>query len=117
MGTGPFPGVKSGRGVSLTSHHLLVPLVMKQHSYTSTPPVGRTACTEPQCLYKGCTLPLPFINKATMKAGTEAVLRNLVFHFVLVSTALLTVKRQTMDKVQEASNLKCVIPCQNIRKM
>jgi hypothetical protein len=22
-------------------------------SYTSTPPVGRTACTKPQCLYKG----------------------------------------------------------------
>ena len=23
-----------------------------QYSYTSTPPVDRTACTEPQCLYK-----------------------------------------------------------------
>jgi len=23
-----------------------------QYSYTSTPPMGRTACTEPQCLYK-----------------------------------------------------------------
>ena len=22
-------------------------------SYTSTPPMGRTACTEPQCMYKG----------------------------------------------------------------
>ena len=28
-------------------------LVMKGYSYTSTPPMGRTACTEPQCLYKG----------------------------------------------------------------
>jgi len=53
MGTGSFPGVKSGRGVMLTPHPLLVPLVMKEWSYTSTPPVGRTACTEPQCLYKG----------------------------------------------------------------
>jgi len=26
---------------------------MKEYSYTSTPPVGRTACTEPQCLYNG----------------------------------------------------------------
>jgi len=26
---------------------------MREYSYTSTPPVGRTACTEPQCLYKG----------------------------------------------------------------
>ena len=24
-----------------------------QYSYTSIPPMGRTACTEPQCLYKG----------------------------------------------------------------
>ena len=24
-----------------------------QYSYTSTPPMGRTACTEPRCLYKG----------------------------------------------------------------
>jgi hypothetical protein len=39
--------------VTLTLHPLLVPLVMKEQSYTSTPPMGRTACTEPQCLYKG----------------------------------------------------------------
>jgi hypothetical protein len=53
IGTGSFPGVKSGWGVTLTPHPLLVPLVMKEWSYTSTPPMGRTACTEPQCLYKG----------------------------------------------------------------
>ena len=28
-------------------------VVMKGQSYTSTPPMGRTACTEPQCLYMG----------------------------------------------------------------
>jgi len=27
------------------------PSVPVQYSYTSTPPMGRTACTEPQCLY------------------------------------------------------------------
>ena len=27
-------------------------MVMKEQSYTSTPLMGRTACTEPQCLYK-----------------------------------------------------------------
>jgi hypothetical protein len=43
-----FRGVKSGRGVTLTPHPLLV-----SWSYTSTPPVGRRACTKPQCLYKG----------------------------------------------------------------
>jgi len=30
MGTRSFPGVKSGRGVTLTPHLLLVPLVMKE---------------------------------------------------------------------------------------
>jgi len=30
MGTGSFPGIKSGRGVTLTPHPLLVPLVMKE---------------------------------------------------------------------------------------
>jgi len=30
MGTGSFPGVKSGRGMTLTPHPLLVPLVMKE---------------------------------------------------------------------------------------
>jgi hypothetical protein len=58
MGTGSFPGVKSGRGVTLTPHPLVVPLVMKEQSYTSTPPMGCTACTEPQCLYKGALIPL-----------------------------------------------------------
>ena len=30
MGTGSFPGVESGRGVTLTPHPLLVSLVMKE---------------------------------------------------------------------------------------
>ena len=30
MGTGSFPGIESGRGVTLTPHPLLVPLVMKE---------------------------------------------------------------------------------------
>jgi len=28
-------------------------VVKEVQSYTSTPAMGRTACTEPQCLYKG----------------------------------------------------------------
>ena len=94
MGTGSFPGVKSGRGVRLNPQPCLVPWSRKsraihllsiwavrpvqslsactvqlylyspygpyrlyrasvsvQYSYTSTPPMGHTACTEPQCLY------------------------------------------------------------------
>ena len=48
-------------------------VVMKEQSYTSTPPLGRTACTEPQCLYKGALylfLPteiyLSVLNKKTL---------------------------------------------------
>ena len=73
VGIGSFPGVKSLRGVTLTPHPFLMPWsrrsraiylyspygpyglyrasVPVQYSYTSTPPMGRTACTEPQCLY------------------------------------------------------------------
>ena len=53
MGTGSFSGVKNGRGVTLTLHPLLVPWSRKGRAYISTPSMGRTACTEPQCLYKG----------------------------------------------------------------
>jgi len=79
MGTGSFPGVKSGRGVTLTPHNRLVPGSRKSRAvpllpvwavrpaqrlsacttvhftftYSSTPGMGRTACTEPQCLYNG----------------------------------------------------------------
>jgi len=54
MGTGSFPGVKSGRGVTLTPHPLLVPWSRKNRVLPlPPPPIGRTACTEPQCLYKG----------------------------------------------------------------
>ena len=41
-------GVKSGQGVTLTPHPLLVPW-----SRNSTPPMGLTACTKPQCMYMG----------------------------------------------------------------
>jgi len=32
-----------------------------QYSYTSTPPIGRTACTEPQCLYNRAIPLLPLL--------------------------------------------------------
>ena len=45
-----FPGGKKRPGrYADPSPPLLVPWSRK----TSTPPMGRTACTEPQCLYKG----------------------------------------------------------------
>ena len=35
------------------------PSVPVQYSYTSTPPMGRMACTEPQCLYSTAIRLLP----------------------------------------------------------
>jgi hypothetical protein len=52
MGTGSFSGIKTGRGVTLTTHHLLVLLVMKG----TIRPMSRTAYTEPQCLYNGALI-------------------------------------------------------------
>jgi hypothetical protein len=34
-------------------------VVMKEYNYTSTPPMGRTACTEPQCPYSRAIPLLP----------------------------------------------------------
>jgi len=40
---------------------------------TSTPPMGRTVCTEPQCLYKGAPLPYLYI----YEEGVGALPRNI----------------------------------------
>ena len=97
-------GVKCGRGVTLTPHPLLVPWSRKgraipllplwavrpvqslsactrvhftftlQYSYTSTPPMGRTACTEPQCLYKGALYLSPFFILEMQKWGLTEII-------------------------------------------
>jgi len=53
MGTGSFPRVKSGRGVTLTPHPLVLWSRKSRAIPVSPPPMGRTACTQPQYLYKG----------------------------------------------------------------
>ena len=53
MGTGSFLGGKERPGRDADPSPPSSAVVMKWLSYTSTPPMGRTACTEPQCLYKG----------------------------------------------------------------
>ena len=49
-----FPGGKSGRGATLTTHPPPSADVMKEKSYTPTPPLG------PCGLLQGETLPLPY---------------------------------------------------------
>jgi len=52
MGTGSFPAVKwLGRDADPSPPSSAV--VKKEKTYTSTAPMGRTACTEPQFLYNG----------------------------------------------------------------
>jgi len=53
-----FPGVKSGRGMTLTPHKLLMPWSRKSKTIT-TRPLGRTTSTEPQCLYSTSKSLLP----------------------------------------------------------
>ena len=48
-----FPGGKERPGRDADPSPPSSAVVMKAQSYTSTPPMGCTACTEPQCLYKG----------------------------------------------------------------
>ena len=48
-----FPGSKERPGRDADPSPPSSAVVMKEYSYTSTKPLGRTACTEPQCLYKG----------------------------------------------------------------
>jgi hypothetical protein len=46
MGTGgPFPGVKRGRGVTLTTHPHPMPTSRMSRSYTSSPPSASVACS------------------------------------------------------------------------
>ena len=48
-----FPGGKERPGRKADPSSPSSAVVMEEYSYNSTPPMGRTACTEPQCLYKG----------------------------------------------------------------
>jgi len=59
MGTESFPGVKSGQGVTLTPHPLLVPWSRKSraHLYIS---YGPYSLYRPSVPVQGCTLPFTF---------------------------------------------------------
>ena len=48
-----FPGSKERPGRDADPSPISSAVVMKAQSCTSTHPLGRTACTEPHCLYKG----------------------------------------------------------------
>ena len=61
MGTGSFPGVKSGQGCDGDPSPPSSAVVKKEYSYTSISPMGPTTCAQPQCLYKGALYLLPLL--------------------------------------------------------
>jgi hypothetical protein len=69
MSTGSFPGVKSGRGVTLTPHPLLVPWLLKGRATPLLPLRAIRPVQNFQCLYKG-TLYL-FLYYTEKKGGTN----------------------------------------------
>jgi hypothetical protein len=54
-----FPGDKERPGRDADPSPLSSAVVIKGYSYTSTPPMGRTVCTESQCLYSRAIPLLP----------------------------------------------------------
>jgi len=60
-GTGPFPGIKRGRG-SCWQPHLFVPRLRRSSSISLLP---LRSCQVPQCLYKG----LPFLSRGKVRPG------------------------------------------------
>jgi len=65
MGTGSFPGVKSGRGVTLTPHPLLVPWSRKSRGIPLHGPYGLYRASVP---VQGCTLYLVyFVSRKVQK--------------------------------------------------
>jgi hypothetical protein len=73
-----FPGGKERPGRDTDPSPPSSTVVMKGYSYTSTPPMGRTACTEPQCLHKGA-LYLFLPTKSWTKCGIDSVLSTPLF--------------------------------------
>ena len=55
-----FPGGKEQPGREADPSSPSSAVIKKEQSYTSTPPMGRAACTEHQCLYRGALYLSPF---------------------------------------------------------
>jgi len=68
VGTGSFPGVKSGRGVTLTTHPLLVPWSRKSRAIAL--PYGPYGLYRASVPVQGCTLPFFTDRELGLKTAT-----------------------------------------------
>jgi len=72
VGTGSFPGVKSGRGVTLTPQPLLVPWSWKGRAIP-VPPYGPYGLYRASVPVQGCTLPLPLQQTGSVSDCTTGI--------------------------------------------
>jgi len=80
-----------------------------QYSYTSTPPMGRTACTEPQCLYSTAIplLPLWAVGPAkSLSVCTVQLYLYSPYGLYGLQRASVSVQRCTLPYFLPASNSK-----------
>ena len=85
-----FPGGNERQGRDAEPSPPSSVVIMEDQSYTFTPAMGRTAWTEPQCLYKGALyLHLPYLEGPTFDPYLKSdPVYILIFHF-LTSTLIL----------------------------
>jgi len=69
-----------------------------QYSYTSTPPIDRTACTEPQCLYSTAIPLLPYGPYGLYRASVPV--QGCTLPFLLTDNGLQTERRKYLPRQQ-----------------
>jgi hypothetical protein len=91
-----FPGGKERRGRDADPSPPSSAEVIKEHNYTSTPPTGRTACTEPHCLYKGALYLL------LLPPGVNPFAVNKIYH--IISSVHLQISQGTEPRARQTRN-------------
>ena len=93
-----FPGGKERPGRDADPSPTSTAVVNKEQSYTSTPPMGRTACTQPQCQYSTA---IPLLPLWAVRPVQSLIARRRV-NFTFLVTFLSTMK---MDKAGSCESL------------
>ena len=96
-----FPGGKERPGRDADPSPLSS-AVAKKESYTSTPPMGRTACTEPQCQYKGA---LYLLLMCTLKGNLSTSHALTKYFFPLIRCVHISVHTTTVRQFQSVISL------------
>ena len=79
------------------------PSVPVQYSYTSTPPIGRTACTDPQCLYSTAIPVLPLLAVRPVESLSACVRVHFTFFFITLFCQLHSTRYNRTDSSHRAT--------------